>query len=52
MTYNNYKDWKEAAIARGYTIENDGDNKLIAHIDGVEYGWWNPNYNAGFGELP
>ena len=51
MTYNRYYDWLKEATARGYSIENGGDNKMIAHIDGVEYGWYDPNYCSGFGEL-
>ena len=51
MNYNRYEEWAKAAHDRGYTIENGGDNKMIAHVDGDEMGWWNPNYNAGFGVL-
>ena len=51
MNYNRYEDWKEDAERMGLSIENGGDNKMIAHDDGDEKGWWDPNYCAGFGEL-
>lgn len=51
MNYNRYEDWKADAEAMGLAIENDGGGRMIAHIDGNELGWWDPNYCAGFGVL-
>ena len=51
MNYNRYEEWLCDATNLGYEIENGGDNKMIAHNDGDEKGWWDPNYNAGFGVL-
>lgn len=52
MNFNHYTEWKEEAERRGYTIETSGDNKIIAHINGDEKGWFDPVYaGSGFGEL-
>lgn len=52
MNYNTYNDWRDAVLAKGLSIENDGGSKMIAHLDGIEYGWWDPLYGGvGFGEI-
>ena len=47
---NSKDEWLQTARRLGYEVENDGGNKLIAHIDGEERGCWDPNYGgAGCG---
>ncbi len=47
---NSRDEWQSTAQRLGYAVENDGGNKLIAHLDGDERGCWDPNYGgAGFG---
>jgi hypothetical protein len=45
MTHS-LEDWTATAVRLGYDIENGGDHKLIAHVDGVEHGCWDPNYGG------
>lgn len=48
--FHRFTDWKAEAERLGYEIDNSGDGKLRAHLDGVEKGTWDPNYGgAGYG---
>jgi len=46
--YNRKEEWLAVAQERGYEVEEGGDNKLYAHVDGHERGYWDPRY-GGFG---
>lgn len=48
--YHNYREWEAEATRRGGVIEPSGDGKLAAHIDGYQFGVWDPKYGgAGYG---
>jgi len=49
IQFNHYSDWKEYAEVKGATVENNGGNIIVAHINGFEIGEWNPNYSNGLG---
>ena len=47
---NTFAEWKDEVTRRGFTIDNNGAGKLIAHVDGDEKGIWDPIYGGcGFG---
>lgn len=46
--FNTYEQWCEEAFRRGAEVENNGANRLIAHINGAEIGEYDPSY-GGFG---
>ncbi len=48
--YHNFVDWEATAKQRGYAVDHDGSGKLVAHVDGEEYGTWDPKYGGcGYG---
>jgi hypothetical protein len=52
MHTQNYPEWERAAKQMGCVVEPDGSGKLVAHIDGDEYGTWDPKYaGVGMGTL-
>lgn len=46
--YDHKNEWLRDAERKGYLVEPSGDDKLIAHQDGIEKGVWDPRY-GGFG---
>lgn len=47
-----YAVWLAVVTERGMDTEPDGTGRIIAHLDGEEYGWWDDKYGgAGYGEL-
>lgn len=50
MHMQSYAEWKAHALRIGCTIENDGGGRMVAHINGVEYGYYDPSYaSVGIG---
>lgn len=50
IQFYNFASWLEEASRLGYEVEEGGDDKLHAHLDGEDRGVWNPNYGgAGYG---
>ncbi len=44
--FDKFEEWKAIALRMGATIENNGGDRLVAHIDGEELGEWNPEYGG------